>query len=138
VHREGLLECHAEADIFVFPSLYEGFGLALLEAMASALPIVTTAVGVAADALRDREDAVLVPKRDPAALVGAVERLIADQALRERLGAAARRRALDYRERDRVRELADTLIGLGWASSPGAARPQVAREDQNPQNRDRH
>jgi glycosyltransferase involved in cell wall biosynthesis len=94
----------------VFPSLYEGFGLAVLEAMAAALPIVTTRVGIATDALRDDDGALLVPGRDPAAIVTAVERLLGDAGLRERLSARARALAEQYRERERVRELADLLI----------------------------
>jgi glycosyltransferase involved in cell wall biosynthesis len=110
VHREALIGCYRDADIFLFPSLYEGFGLALLEAMATGLPIVTTAVGVAGDALRDGQDALIVPARDPSAIVNAVDRIIANDDLRDRLSTGARRRALDYRESDRTRELTDLLI----------------------------
>ena len=55
VNREELAEELNRADIFVFPSLSEGFSGALLEAMASALPVVATAAGAAADAPARRE-----------------------------------------------------------------------------------
>jgi glycosyltransferase involved in cell wall biosynthesis len=110
VDRAALASLYRDADIFVFPSNYEGFGVALVEAMAARLPIVTTAVGVAADALADGDSALVVRKRDPDAIVTAIERLIADDALRSRLGAAAAAVAARYREADRVREWVDVIL----------------------------
>ena len=52
----------------IAPSLYEGFGVALVEAMAARLPIVTTRVGVAADALADGESALIIPTRHAQAI----------------------------------------------------------------------
>jgi glycosyltransferase involved in cell wall biosynthesis len=106
-----LASLYAHADAFVFPSSYEGFGVALLEAMAARLPIVSTPVGVALDALRDGDSALIIRKRHPEALVSAVDRLIADDGLRRKLGEGAYARAEAYRENDRLREWADTLIG---------------------------
>jgi glycosyltransferase involved in cell wall biosynthesis len=123
VDRGTLLQCHAEADIFVFPSVYEGFGVAVLEAMASGLPIVTTPVGVAADALRADVNALTVPKRDAKALVRSIERLMADTDLRGRLGASARARALDYREQDRVRDVAELLVRVAESAPAGVPDP---------------
>jgi glycosyltransferase involved in cell wall biosynthesis len=111
VDRDELATLYARADAFVFPSSYEGFGVALLEAMAARLPIVSTPVGVALDALRDNESALIISKRDPEALAAAVERLVADAGLRQRLGDGAYRMAETYRESDRLCEWADTLIG---------------------------
>ena len=108
-HAE-LIDLYRAADIFVFPSHYEGFGRALVEAMAARLPIVTTDVGVAADALRDGESALVIAKRDPAAIARAVDRLIEDAPLRARLGAAAFNTAARYRESDRIREWADVIL----------------------------
>jgi glycosyltransferase involved in cell wall biosynthesis len=92
-----LAALYREADVFVFPSLYEAFSRAIAEAMASGLPIVTTEVGVAADALRDQESALVVPKRNAAAIVAAVRRLQADPTLASRLGTAAAAAAAQYR-----------------------------------------
>jgi glycosyltransferase involved in cell wall biosynthesis len=78
------------------PSLYEGFSRAIVEAMASRLPIVCTSVGVAGDALRDEHSALIVPKHDAAALVAAVNRLRFDPALADRLANAAAEAARDY------------------------------------------
>jgi glycosyltransferase involved in cell wall biosynthesis len=64
--------------------------------MASRLPIVCTSVGVASDALRHEESALIVPKRDAAALVAAVRRFQSDSALTQRLSAAAGEAAHPY------------------------------------------
>jgi glycosyltransferase involved in cell wall biosynthesis len=112
VDHDALRDLYRDADIFVFPSHYEGFGLALVEAMAARLPIVTTPAGVAADALEDATSAVFFPARDAAALVRAVERVRGDDRARSRLGAAAFDVAGRYREADRVREWADVILSV--------------------------
>jgi glycosyltransferase involved in cell wall biosynthesis len=89
VSRDQLLDLHRQADMFVFPTLSEGFSLALAEAMASGLPIVTTPVGAAPDVLRDELSALLVPTRNAQAITAAVTRLIEDPALRKKLGTGA-------------------------------------------------
>jgi glycosyltransferase involved in cell wall biosynthesis len=97
VEQGALAELYRDADVFVFPSLYEAFSRAIVEAMAARLAIVTTAVGVAADALRDEDNALIVPKRSAAAIVSAVRRLQLDSALAVRLGGAAAATAEAYR-----------------------------------------
>jgi glycosyltransferase involved in cell wall biosynthesis len=72
-------------DIFVFASHREGFGLPPLEAMASGCAVVTTDCGGVGDYARDNENCLMVTPRDPAALAAAIERLLADDRLRERL-----------------------------------------------------
>ena len=79
----------ASADIFVLPSLFEGTPLSLIEGMMSGLPIVTTATCGMKDTLEHGVTGLLVPVRAPDAIVSAVERLLADEALRARLGRAA-------------------------------------------------
>jgi len=110
LERLALIDLYRDADIMIVPSLYEGFGVALVEAMAARLPIVTTRVGVAADALTDGESALIIPTRHAQAIVREVERLLADAGLRERLGEAAGDVALHYRESAAVTDLADRLI----------------------------
>ena len=96
VPYEQLVEHYRAADVFVFPSLIDGFGLALLEAMATGLPIVTTRSGWAQDALAEGRSALFVPKRDAAAIAAAVGRLLDDAALRSALGGAAQVAARAY------------------------------------------
>ena len=81
-------------DAFAMSSRTEGLPLVLLEAMATALPIVSTAVGGIPDVLRDGETGLLVPSEDPLRLAAALERLRDDRALAGRLAAAGRALAL--------------------------------------------
>jgi glycosyltransferase involved in cell wall biosynthesis len=113
--RLALVDLYRAADIMVAPSLYEGFGVALVEAMAARMPIVTTRVGVAADALTDGESALIIPTRHAPSIVREVNRLFADPALRERLGEAAGDAAQHYREAAAVTDLADRLTRVARA-----------------------
>ncbi|MCL1789771.1 MAG: glycosyltransferase [Peptococcaceae bacterium] len=79
-------------DIFVFPSLHEGLGIALLEAIQARLPIVATAVGGIPEILRADSDALLVPPADPDAIAAACQTLLENPAQRESLIAAAQTR----------------------------------------------
>jgi glycosyltransferase involved in cell wall biosynthesis len=76
------------SDIFVSSSLYEGYGMALAEAAARGLPVITTTGGAAAETVPD-EAALKVPPGDVAALGEALRRLIGDAALRQRLSGAS-------------------------------------------------
>jgi glycosyltransferase involved in cell wall biosynthesis len=79
-------------DIFVLPSFAnEGVPQALIQAMLACLPCVTTHAGSIAELARHEETALVVPPKDAAAIRAALERLLPDQALRQRIGEAARR-----------------------------------------------
>ncbi len=79
------------ADVFVLPSTQEGSGsVSVLEALQAGCAIVSTDVDGLPEDLTDEQDALLVAPSDPAVLAAALERLIGDRGLRERLGAAAR------------------------------------------------
>ncbi len=83
-----LEEVFARADVFVSPSLYEGFGMALLEAVARGLPVVARSGGAVAEVLPPGA-VVLVESPSPAALAEALARVIADAGVRARLREAA-------------------------------------------------
>lgn len=83
-------------DAFVMASQWEGLPVAVMEALALGLPIVSTAVGGMAETLHDGDDALLVPSRDAEALATAIERVVTDAELRARLAEASRRRASEF------------------------------------------
>jgi glycosyltransferase involved in cell wall biosynthesis len=79
-------------DIFVLPSLSEGFPNALLEAMALGLPVIATEVGANAEVIRDGVDGFLVPPADPTMLAERIRTLIAEPERSVALGRAGRER----------------------------------------------
>jgi phosphatidylinositol alpha-mannosyltransferase len=82
------------ADIFCAPSLHgESFGIVLLEAMAAQTPIVASDLPGYRNVVRHEVDALLVPPGDPAALAAAIERVLGDTALAERLVVSGEARA---------------------------------------------
>ena len=78
------------ADVFAFPSVKEGFGLAALEALAADLPVVASDLDVFRGFLTDGTSALLTPVGDDAALAVAIERVASDEVLRARLRAGGR------------------------------------------------
>ncbi len=90
---EGVAQALRASQLFVLPSHWEGQPIAILEAMASGLPVVVTAVGANPDVVRNGIDGVVVDSHAPAALADALEALATDPAARARMGASARARA---------------------------------------------
>jgi glycosyltransferase involved in cell wall biosynthesis len=78
------------ADLFIFPTEYEGFSLALVEALGCALPVVVTAVGAAPDLIQEGQTGFLFPPKDSAAMVTALEAALAARQRWPEIGAAAR------------------------------------------------
>jgi glycosyltransferase involved in cell wall biosynthesis len=104
---------YATADIFVLPSLYEGYGMVLSEAMARGLPIVCTTGGAAAATVPDTA-ALKVPPGDVEALAAALRRVLDDAALRRRMSDAAWTAARNLpRWEDTARIVAGVIKGLG-------------------------
>lgn len=90
--REDVPLLLASVDLFVLPSLWEGLSVALLEAMAAALPIVATAVSGTDQAMVPEETGLVVPPGDARALARAVVELLGDPARARALGRRARER----------------------------------------------
>jgi glycosyltransferase involved in cell wall biosynthesis len=95
IHDPILLRRHlSAADVYAFASRYEGFPVALVEAMACSLPVVATEIDGVVDILAGKESngGLLVPSGDAAALALALQRVLHNQSGRETLGNSARRR----------------------------------------------
>ena len=95
----------AAGDVFVLASTYEGYPVALMEALAIGLPVVATSVGGVTDAVADGREGLLVPPRDPQALAAALRRMLGDSQLRLRSSAAATARSAEYDIRRTARRL---------------------------------
>jgi glycosyltransferase involved in cell wall biosynthesis len=95
---EQLPTLYRRATAMVFPSLFEGFGMPLVEAMASGCPVAASARGAIAETCADA--ALLFDPEDEEAMAGAIRRVIEDRELRERLRADGLRRAAGFRWQD--------------------------------------
>jgi len=96
------------ADVFALATLYEGYGMAVAEALARGLPVVATATGAIAD-LVGRDAGIVVPPGDLGALAGALDAVLGDADLRARLAAGARR------VRARLPTWEDAALGMAGA-----------------------
>ena len=92
--REELPAAYRAASVCVVPSRFEAFPYTCMEAMACGRPLVASNVGGVPEVLGDQGTGLLVAPEDPAALGGAVSRLLLDPAARVRLGESARRRVV--------------------------------------------
>ncbi|MBI3126051.1 MAG: glycosyltransferase [Candidatus Tectomicrobia bacterium] len=87
---EDLRDAYAAIDILALTSRNEGVPIAVLEAMASGVPVVSTAVGGLRDIIRDGETGILVHEQEPSAYARGLQLLVGDSALRERIARQAR------------------------------------------------
>ncbi|MFP5258146.1 MAG: glycosyltransferase family 4 protein [Acidobacteriota bacterium] len=112
--REAMPDILRAADLFVFASRDEGMPNAVLEAMASGLPVAATRISGNEELVLDGETGLLVPPDDVAALAGALGRLLGDRDLRRRLGAAGRERVVrEYSWRSVAERYAALCAGAG-------------------------
>jgi glycosyltransferase involved in cell wall biosynthesis len=86
VSRGDMPAVYHDADAFVLPSQNEGMSIALLEAMASGLPVIVTDTGGTAELVHEGVNGIIVPWADPAALADAMERLAGDDRARRHMG----------------------------------------------------
>jgi glycosyltransferase involved in cell wall biosynthesis len=120
----GLAELLASAEIAVVPSLYEGFSIPAVEAMACATPLIATRGGALPEVVgTDGKTAVLVTPGDPAELADELGALLDDDARRASLGAAGRRRV---ETSFTWRAVADMMVDVYRESIERAARPKPA------------
>jgi glycosyltransferase involved in cell wall biosynthesis len=93
--QDDLAPAFARWDVFVQPSIEEGFGVAALEAMAAGLPTIATNAGGLPELVDDGRTGLLVPMADPDALARAIRTLVGDPSRRLAMGAAAHQRAVE-------------------------------------------
>lgn len=131
VPEEELPGWYAAADAFVFPSLKEGFGLVILEAMAAGLPVVASDIPVFREFL-SCGNAVLTTAGDAAALAGGMSRVVDDPGLRVRLAAAGPAVAGRYTwaasARRHLEVYADACLGSDWESGNSCPHRGLANE----------
>lgn len=72
IENRALPELYLSHSVFVFPSLYEGFGMVLAEAMACGIPIITTQVGIAAEWIKNKVSGIVIPHQDSSAIYDAI------------------------------------------------------------------
>jgi len=113
VPDEDLALLYAGAAVFVFPSLYEGFGLPLVEAMACGVPVVASNVSSIPEVVQDA--AILVPPRDARQFAQSIAAMISDAALRSSLIAKGLERARTFCWSEAAKQVLDLFTGL----SPG-------------------
>jgi glycosyltransferase involved in cell wall biosynthesis len=105
-----LRQAYADADVFLLPTYHpEGFPTVISEAMSAGLPIVTTRTRGIADFLEEGANALFVPPRDAAALAQALERLLSDYGLRERMSDANRAKVRVFAPDQVAREYLEAL-----------------------------
>src|SRR5581483_7637389 len=114
-----LLALYRDADVFVLPTFADCLAVVLAEAMAAALPIVTTRVAAQPEAVRDGESGLIVPPGDGDAVGAAIQRLVDDPELRRRFGrsgrAIAEQRFDAHRNADRLLDVVESGIDR-WRS----------------------
>jgi glycosyltransferase involved in cell wall biosynthesis len=113
-HSPELLERYREADVFVLPTRGDCLAMVLGEAMASALPIITTRVGAHAEAVEDGESGFVIDKDDARALRAKIELLIDDRDRCFQMGARSRRIGEQRFDMEKnAHRIADILIEIG-------------------------
>jgi len=114
VDEPTLSALYEAAAVLAFPSLYEGFGLPLLEAMAKGLPAVVGSEGALPELALG--SALSIDAGDAEAIAGALEKLLADPALRARLGDQGRRRAAAFTWEGAAAQILAVLRRIGAAA----------------------
>jgi glycosyltransferase involved in cell wall biosynthesis len=85
VSNEDVPQYLVASDVFVLPSLYEGFGIVILEAMAAGLPVITTNVGGPPDIIKDGVNGYLVEVKNSEQIADRVIRILNDNGLKEKM-----------------------------------------------------
>jgi len=124
--RGDVVQLLGEAELFVLSSVKEGLSITLLEAMASGLPVVATAVGGNPEVVAQGETGLLAPARNPEALASAMLELLADPVRARRMGIAGRERVeQEFDLRRVVAKYEELYVSLLERRCPDAIRAAV-------------
>jgi glycosyltransferase involved in cell wall biosynthesis len=110
--QEKLAECYRNADIFLFTSWYEGFGMPPLEAMASGIPVVSTSCGGIDVYIKNGENAILAEPGDIDGLAKGLIHLLKDEKARDDLSKKGRETALNFSSSTIINQLENYLYQL--------------------------
>jgi glycosyltransferase involved in cell wall biosynthesis len=122
IGKLGLVEmrsCLRQASIFLLPSVWENCPYACLEAMAAGVPIVSSDAGGMPELVRDEENGLLAPWDQARPYILAIERLLDDRTLRDRLATAARQRVEEHHTDVRMAEESVTVYGEAGRRAAG-------------------
>jgi len=122
INQDRIGQFYREADAFALASFAEGIPVVLMEAMAMEIPCVATMITGIPELIRDGIDGLLVVPSDDRALAEALEKLIDDEALGWRLGAAGRRRVAEKYDLDKNLERLSRVFGIRLGSGSGAIK----------------
>lgn len=118
VDDASLQRLYAQADVFVLPSHWEGYGIVFLEAMARGLPVISTTAGAIPEVVCDKQTGLLVAPGDVQALAAALQKLLQDNDLRQNLGQAAYAAAMQHADWPQMQtECRDWWHGLKQANA---------------------
>jgi glycosyltransferase involved in cell wall biosynthesis len=130
--RDDLPELLAGWDLMVLPSLWEGFGLVLLEAMAAGCPVVASNVGPIPEVVVHGETGLLVEPSQPDRLAAAIGELLEHPDLARRMGEAGRRRVAEQFSLDRMLSETERLYAKLLAPGSRPARETAQASPRNP------
>ncbi|NOZ10647.1 MAG: glycosyltransferase family 4 protein [Gammaproteobacteria bacterium] len=106
LHGKALLDEYYSNDVLVLPSVFEGFGLVIIEAMATGIPVIGSTHTCAPDVIRDGCDGYVLEPDDVEGLVGKLEKLATNRSLVHELGMNASKRAQEYSWKQHAKRVA--------------------------------
>jgi len=102
VSEEELIKWYNKVEVFVLPSLFEGFGIVCVEAMACGIPVIGTRVPGIVDIIKNRKNGILIPSKNSKKLANAIIGLLKDEKLRQLLGENGKKEVIERFDWDMI------------------------------------